>query len=95
MRHLLTHTAGIGYWRRLSDLLRPGVGPGDRAGRQGAARLAEYYRKGLPVEVEPGTKWLVNLGMVGGYGRSYPGGPPADSSRSAHQIGLPDLDALR
>jgi CubicO group peptidase (beta-lactamase class C family) len=26
VRHLLTHTAGIGYWRRLSDLLRPGVG---------------------------------------------------------------------
>jgi CubicO group peptidase (beta-lactamase class C family) len=57
VRHLLTHTAGVGYWRRLADLLRPGVGSGDRAGRAGASPLAEYYRKGLPVEVEPGTKW--------------------------------------
>ena len=57
VRHLLTHTAGIGYWRRLSDLLQPGVGSGDRAGRSGAPPLSEYYRRGLPVEVEPGTKW--------------------------------------
>ncbi|HEU4528742.1 MAG TPA: serine hydrolase domain-containing protein [Actinomycetota bacterium] len=58
VRHLLTHTAGVGYWRRLSDLLRPGVGSGDRAGRSGAPPLADYYRKGLPVEIEPGTKWV-------------------------------------
>ena len=57
VRHLLTHTAGIGYWRRLSDLLQPGVGSGDRAARSGAQPLADYYRRGLPVEVEPGTKW--------------------------------------
>jgi CubicO group peptidase (beta-lactamase class C family) len=58
VRHLLTHTAGIGYWRRLSDLLQPGIGSGDRAGRSGAPPLADYYRSGLPVEVEPGTKWV-------------------------------------
>jgi CubicO group peptidase (beta-lactamase class C family) len=58
VRHLLTHTSGIGYWRRLSDLFQPGVGSGDRAGRSGARPLAEYYRKGLPVEIEPGTKWV-------------------------------------
>ncbi len=58
VRHLLTHTAGVGYWRRLSDLLQPGVGSGDRAGRSGAQALARYYRNGLPVEVEPGTKWV-------------------------------------
>jgi CubicO group peptidase (beta-lactamase class C family) len=58
VRHLLTHTAGIGYWRRLADLLQPGVGSGDRAGRSGAAPLVDYYRKGLLVEVEPGTKWV-------------------------------------
>jgi CubicO group peptidase (beta-lactamase class C family) len=58
VRHLLTHTAGIGYWRRLSDLLQPAVGSGDRARRSGAPPLAEYYRRGLPVEVEPGTKWM-------------------------------------
>jgi CubicO group peptidase (beta-lactamase class C family) len=58
VRHLLTHTAGIGYWRRLSDLLQPGVGSGVRSGRAGAHTLADYYRNGLPVEVEPGTKWV-------------------------------------
>ncbi len=58
VRHLLTHTAGVGFWRRLSDLLRPGVGSGVRAGRSGALPLADYYRRGLPVEVEPGTKWV-------------------------------------
>jgi CubicO group peptidase (beta-lactamase class C family) len=57
VRHLLTHTAGIGYWRRLTDLLQPSLGAGDRAGRLGAQPLNEYYRRGLPVEVEPGTKW--------------------------------------
>ena len=57
VRHLLTHTAGVGYWRRFSDLLQPGVGSGDRARRSGAPPLADYYRRGLPVEVEPGTKW--------------------------------------
>ena len=57
VRHLLTHTAGVGYWRRLSDLLQPGVGSGIQAARSGAPPLADYYRRGLPVEVEPGTKW--------------------------------------
>jgi CubicO group peptidase (beta-lactamase class C family) len=57
LRHLLTHTAGIGYWRRLSDVLRPGLGSGDVA-RGRVQPLAEYYRYGLPVEVEPGTKWM-------------------------------------
>src|SRR5215218_843157 len=36
VRHLLTHTARVGYWRRLSDLLQPGVGSGDRARPSGA-----------------------------------------------------------
>jgi CubicO group peptidase (beta-lactamase class C family) len=58
VRHLMTHTAGLGYWRRLSDLLQPGIGSGDRAARSGALPLADYYRRGLPVEVEPGTKWV-------------------------------------
>ena len=57
VRHLLTHTAGIGYRRRFSDLLRPALGSGNKAGRSEASPLADYYRMGLPVEVEPGTKW--------------------------------------
>lgn len=57
VRHLLTHTGGIGYWRRLSDVLHPGVGSGDLGGRT-TEPLADYYRPGLLVEVEPGTKWV-------------------------------------
>jgi CubicO group peptidase (beta-lactamase class C family) len=56
VRHLLTHTAGVGYWRRRSDLLlHPGVGAGDIA--RSIVPLAEYYRDGLPVDVQPGTRW--------------------------------------
>jgi hypothetical protein len=59
VRHLLTHTAGVGYWPRWSDLLRPGVGAGV-SGRAVRA-LPELYRRGLPVEVEPApvaaTRW--------------------------------------
>ena len=57
VRHLLTHTAGIGYWLRLPDLLRPAVGSGVRAGRS-VPSVEDLYRRGLPVEVEPGTKWV-------------------------------------
>lgn len=56
IRHLLTHTAGIGYVRRLSDVLHPLAGSGDRA--RSLSPLAGYYRNGLLVEVEPGTKWV-------------------------------------
>jgi CubicO group peptidase (beta-lactamase class C family) len=56
VRHLLTHSAGVGYWRRRSDLLlHPGVGSGDIA--RSIVPMAEYYRDGLPVDVQPGTRW--------------------------------------
>jgi CubicO group peptidase (beta-lactamase class C family) len=56
VRHLLTHTSGVGYWRRLSDLRRPGPGSGVLADQ--LLPLSEYYRHGLPQEVQPGTKWV-------------------------------------
>jgi len=56
LRHLLTHTAGVGYWRRWSDLLSPVSGAGVEARR--LRPLGEYYRHGLPQEVQPGTKWV-------------------------------------
>ena len=56
VRHLLTHTAGVGFWRRRSDLLRhPGAGAGVTA--RAVIPLREYYRDGLTVDVEPGTRW--------------------------------------
>jgi CubicO group peptidase (beta-lactamase class C family) len=54
VRHLLTHTAGIGEVARPSDLLRPDWGdsvvPGARV-----PSLAEFYRGALAVDIEPGT----------------------------------------
>jgi CubicO group peptidase (beta-lactamase class C family) len=55
VRHLLTHTSGVGYWRRFPDLLRPGFGAGISAPRP--VLLADYYRRGLPQEIQPGMKW--------------------------------------
>jgi CubicO group peptidase (beta-lactamase class C family) len=56
VRHLLTHTAGVGYWRRRSDLLlHPGAGSGVTA--RSVVPLPGYYRGGLTVDVEPGTRW--------------------------------------
>ena len=56
LRHLLTHTGGVRAVRKPSDLLRPALGWGVRAGSP-VPSLAEYYRDGLRVDVEPGTKW--------------------------------------
>jgi CubicO group peptidase (beta-lactamase class C family) len=56
LRHLLTHTAGVRAVRTASDLLRPALGWGAPVGRP-APSLAEYYRGGLRVDIEPGTKW--------------------------------------
>jgi CubicO group peptidase (beta-lactamase class C family) len=56
VRHLLTHTAGVRAVRTAADLLRPTLGWGVRVGHR-MPSLAEYYREGLHVDVEPGTKW--------------------------------------
>jgi CubicO group peptidase (beta-lactamase class C family) len=56
VRQLLTHTAGVRAVRTPLDLLRPALGWGARVGRSSPS-LAEYYRGGLRVDVEPGTKW--------------------------------------
>ena len=64
VRHLLTHTAGIAEVQRVVDLLHPEAGPFE--GRPpilsvGAGEpmpsLAEYYRRGLRVVAEPGTRF--------------------------------------
>jgi CubicO group peptidase (beta-lactamase class C family) len=62
LRHLLTHTAGIPDVRRLSDLLHAGLTPADGrppllnvAFGQPLPSLAEHYRSGLRVVVEPGS----------------------------------------
>lgn len=47
VRHLLTHTAGVGYWRRVSDLLQPGVG----SARSGVPPLADCTAAACPLRL--------------------------------------------
>jgi CubicO group peptidase (beta-lactamase class C family) len=56
VRQLLTHTAGVRAVRNLVDLIRPTLGWGTRPGCP-VPSLAQYYRDGLRIDVEPGTKW--------------------------------------
>jgi CubicO group peptidase (beta-lactamase class C family) len=56
VRHLLTHTAGARAVRGPADLLRPGLGWEVPEGRS-VPPLAEYYRGGLRLDTEPGTRW--------------------------------------
>jgi CubicO group peptidase (beta-lactamase class C family) len=55
IRHLLTHTAGLGELRRWSDLLRPTIGLAAKPGEVPA--LARYYAPALSAEVAAGSKW--------------------------------------
>jgi CubicO group peptidase (beta-lactamase class C family) len=55
LRHLLTHTSGIGEaptLERLRDVANP-----DRAGIEQPGDFTTLYPNGVTVEVEPGTKW--------------------------------------
>ena len=62
LRHLLTHTAGIPEVRGVADLLQSDLTPSGGRPAHLSVRfgeplpsLAEYYREGLPIVVEPGT----------------------------------------
>jgi CubicO group peptidase (beta-lactamase class C family) len=55
-RHLLTHTAGIGELRMLSDIVRPMAALGVKEG-QSIPTPNEMYAAGLHAEVHAGAKW--------------------------------------
>jgi CubicO group peptidase (beta-lactamase class C family) len=99
VRHLLTHTAGIGYWRRVSDLLRPGFGSGVQT-RGPVPPLAEYYRRGLPIEVAPGTRWVYSNHGFGTLGQLVEdvSGEPLDRYLREHlflPLGMQQTDLVR
>jgi CubicO group peptidase (beta-lactamase class C family) len=56
VRHLLTHTAGIGEMAHPSGVLRPDFGESFGEGRP-VPSLAEYYHGGLRIGAEPGTRF--------------------------------------
>lgn len=56
VRHLLTHTAGIGEVAHASGVFRPDFGESVPAG-QPVPSLDEFYRRGLRIGAEPGTRF--------------------------------------
>ncbi|MEV2226095.1 serine hydrolase domain-containing protein [Nocardia vinacea] len=56
VRHLLTHTAGIGETAHPAKVLRPDFGESVPPGEPIPA-LSDYYRGGLRIQAEPGTRW--------------------------------------
>jgi CubicO group peptidase (beta-lactamase class C family) len=56
VRHLLTHTAGIGETAHPAGVLRPDFGESVPPGEPIPA-LSDYYRGGLRIQAEPGTRW--------------------------------------
>lgn len=58
IRHVLTHTSGVGELRGWRDALRVSTycGLGVKRGAP-VPSLSHYYRRGLTPEVAPGTKW--------------------------------------
>lgn len=56
LRHLLTHTAGIGEQVPRSGVLRRDFGESVKVGRR-VPSLAEYYRGAVPLDAEPGTRF--------------------------------------
>src|SRR5215218_2403786 len=56
VRQLLTHTAGIAEVVHPSGLLRPLFGESVKVGRP-MPSLADYYRRGLRIQAEPGTRF--------------------------------------
>lgn len=57
VRHLLTHTAGVPEWLHPSRMVRSGWFGETVALDEPVPTLAQYYRGGLRLAVEPGTIW--------------------------------------
>jgi len=107
VRHLLTHTAGIPEVVYASDLLHPGWGPfGARPAIHSVKigepmpSLAEYYRGGLPVVVEPGTVFAYTNHGFATLGQIVEdvSGEPLDRYLREHifgPLGMADSDLVR
>jgi CubicO group peptidase (beta-lactamase class C family) len=107
MRHLLTHTAGIPEVVRVSDLLHPGWGPfGGRPALHSVKAgepmppLAEYYRGGLRLVVEPGTAFAYSnhgFATLGQIVEDVSGMPLARYLREHvfDPLGMADTDLVR
>jgi CubicO group peptidase (beta-lactamase class C family) len=59
IRHLLTHTSGIGEVVRAADALRPDFGESVPAGDP-IPSLADFYRGAIQLRAEPGSRFVYN-----------------------------------
>jgi CubicO group peptidase (beta-lactamase class C family) len=99
VRQLLTHTGGIPEQARLVGLVLPDHGDSVKVGQQ-VPPLAEFYRGGLRVAVEPGTRFI-----YGDHGFATLGQIVEDVSGTAldryfrehifEPLGMADTDLLR
>jgi CubicO group peptidase (beta-lactamase class C family) len=67
LRHLLTHTSGIGELQRYSDLFRPGFNINVYGNRE-IPQLSWFYRYGIFTNIPPGSKYAysnIGMGLVG------------------------------
>lgn len=99
VRHLLTHTAGIGEVLHASDLLRPDWGDSVKPGRP-MPSLAEFYRHGLPIDIEPGTTFTYTNHGIATLGQMVEdvSGTPFDRYLREHifePLGMADTDFVR
>jgi CubicO group peptidase (beta-lactamase class C family) len=98
LRQLLTHTSGIGEVRRSTDLLQPVFGELVRPGRP-VPPLVDYYRRGLRVGAEPGTRWRYsghNTAVAGQVVEDVTGQPLADCLREQvfAPLGMTDTELV-
>ncbi len=98
VRHLLTHTAGVPEELRLSDAVKPDFGESFRLGQ--APPLAEYYRGGLRLAAEPGTRFIYTDHGFATLGQIVEdvSGMPFDAYLREHvfaPLGMADTDLLR
>ena len=99
LRHLLTHTGGLGELRRWSDLARPTIGLGGKVGEP-LPTLTELYAPVLRAEIGPGEKWAyANHGFatLGQLVEDVAGRPFTEHLREAlfEPLGMHGTDFLR
>ncbi len=99
VRHLLTHTAGIPEELHASDAFRSDFGESFKLG-QPLPTLAEYYRGGLRLAAEPGTRFIYTDHGFATLGQIVEdvSGKPFDCYLREHifePLGMADTDLLR
>ena len=99
VRHLLTHTAGVPEESHISDALSRDFGESFRLG-QPLPTLAEYYRGGLRLGAEPGTRFIYTDHGFATLGQIVEdvSGTPLDRYLREHifePLGMDDTDLLR